>query len=143
MCIAVSTSGDPGGSYNRYDYNFGNLPDYPKFGVWPDGYYMTVNQFDLRVGFNYAGIATWAFDRDAMLAGDPAAAIGFDDLGLTMFSILPADLDGASGSSGWRSERAGDTRPSRLRREPEPGPAFLPVPRGLRYAGQHHAGRAV
>ena len=95
MCIAVSTSGDPGGSYNRYDYNFGNVPDYPKFGVWPDGYYMTVNQFDLP-DFNYAGIATWAFDRDEMLAGNPAAAIGFDDLGLAMFAMLPADLDGST-----------------------------------------------
>jgi hypothetical protein len=94
MCIAVSQTGDPTGSYNRYSYNFGNVPDYPKFGVWPDGYYMTVNQFDLPF-FNYAGIATWVFDRTAMLAGDPALAIGFTDLGLDMFSMMPADLDGS------------------------------------------------
>ena len=35
-CIAVSTTGDPTGTYNAYYYTFGTtLPDYPKFGVWP------------------------------------------------------------------------------------------------------------
>ncbi|TML41829.1 MAG: hypothetical protein E6G27_06070, partial [Actinobacteria bacterium] len=38
QCIAVSTTGDPTGSFWRYDYNVGSLMnDYPKFGVWPDG----------------------------------------------------------------------------------------------------------
>jgi len=37
--VAVSTTGDPTGSWYRYAYEFTNMPDYPKFGVWPDGYY--------------------------------------------------------------------------------------------------------
>lgn len=44
-CIAVSTTSDATGSYNRYAFSFAVLNDYPKFGVWPDAYYATYNQF--------------------------------------------------------------------------------------------------
>jgi hypothetical protein len=41
-CVAVSTSGDPTGTYNRYAFSYGsNFPDYPKMGVWPDAYYVS------------------------------------------------------------------------------------------------------
>src|SRR5262249_41617422 len=43
QCIAVSTSDDPKGTYARYEYQFEDFNDYPKFGVWPDGYYATFN----------------------------------------------------------------------------------------------------
>ena len=36
---------DPTGAWHRYAFVFGQLPDYPKFGVWPDGYYVTYNMF--------------------------------------------------------------------------------------------------
>ena len=45
QCIAVSATADPTGAYYRYQYSFQNLNDYPKLGVWPDAYYMTMNQF--------------------------------------------------------------------------------------------------
>src|SRR5207302_2739385 len=40
QCFAVSTSPDPTGSYNRYEFTISqtNLDDYPKIGVWPDAY---------------------------------------------------------------------------------------------------------
>ena len=40
--MAVSTSGDPLGSYYLYDYLYSDsaLNDYPHFGTWPDAYYM-------------------------------------------------------------------------------------------------------
>jgi hypothetical protein len=42
--VAVSQTGDPTGAWYRYVYTFGNeMPDYPKFGVWHDGYYLSVN----------------------------------------------------------------------------------------------------
>jgi hypothetical protein len=46
-CIAVSTSGDPTGSYYRYFFPFSTsvFNDYPKLAIWPDGYYMTANRF--------------------------------------------------------------------------------------------------
>src|SRR5207302_7508765 len=37
QCIAVSTSSDATGTYNRYSFQYNNFDDYPKMGVWPDG----------------------------------------------------------------------------------------------------------
>src|SRR5207253_10814313 len=43
-CVAVSTSSDATGSYNRYDFHLGsNFFDYPHLSVWPDAYYMSMN----------------------------------------------------------------------------------------------------
>ena len=46
--MAVSTTSDATGSYNRYAFSYGttNFNDYPKLGVWPDGYYMSYNIFN-------------------------------------------------------------------------------------------------
>ncbi len=41
-CVAVSTSPDAAGTYYQYQYEMkGDLPDYPKWGVWPTGYFQT------------------------------------------------------------------------------------------------------
>src|SRR3954468_9736734 len=45
QCVAVSTSSDATGTYNRYSFQYNNFDDYPKMGVWPDGYYETFNMF--------------------------------------------------------------------------------------------------
>ncbi len=90
-CVAVSTSSDATGSYNRYEFDFGaNFPDYPKYGIWPDAYYNTVNVFP---GHGFAGAEACAFDRSAMLAGLAANAICFQQPS-SVSSLLPADLDG-------------------------------------------------
>src|SRR5262245_43674938 len=68
-----------------------NLDDYPKFGVWPDGYYATFNTFDQTQ--NYAGPLMVAFDRTRMLAGQSATA-QIVNPGSFYGDILPADLDG-------------------------------------------------
>src|ERR1700704_654454 len=45
-CIAVSTTSDATGSYNRYAFHLGsNFFDYPHLSVWPDAYYMSMNVF--------------------------------------------------------------------------------------------------
>ncbi|HET8708230.1 MAG TPA: hypothetical protein VFM46_18130, partial [Pseudomonadales bacterium] len=69
QCVAVSTTSDATGSYYRYAFNYGNtqFPDYPKLGVWPDGYYISYNIFNN--GQTFAGSKVCAFDRTAMLAG--------------------------------------------------------------------------
>src|SRR5438874_656201 len=45
QCLAVSTTSDATGTYNRYSFSFSDFPDYPKLGVWPDAYYMSFNMF--------------------------------------------------------------------------------------------------
>ena len=91
QCIAVSTSSDATGSYNRYEFDFGaNFPDYPKYGIWPDAYYNTINVFP---GHGFAGAEACAFDRTAMLAGLSATAICFQQPP-SVSSLLPSDLDG-------------------------------------------------
>jgi hypothetical protein len=97
-CIAVSTSSDALGGFNRYDFHLGsNFFDYPKLGVWPDAYYMSMNVFN-AAGNAYLGPQAFAFDRAAMLAGQPATT--FVTPGITGGSsedpYLPADLDGST-----------------------------------------------
>ncbi|HEY2681760.1 MAG TPA: hypothetical protein VGI59_10600, partial [Candidatus Udaeobacter sp.] len=88
QCIGVSRTSDPvsGGwwlyaiqvdpAHNNY------LGDYPKFGLWPDAYYLSMNEFSNNTTFN--GVRVYALDRNSMVNGGSANAIGF--------SILPADL---------------------------------------------------
>ncbi len=93
QCIAVSTSTDATGSYHRYEFDFGlNFPDYPKFGIWPDAYYNSINVFR---GKTFAGAEACAFDRAAMLTGAAANAICFQQPP-SVSSLLPADLDGST-----------------------------------------------
>ena len=42
-CIAVSTSSDASGSYYLYQFAISSYPDYPKWGIWPTGYFQTQN----------------------------------------------------------------------------------------------------
>jgi subtilase family serine protease len=95
QCVAVSATPDPTGPYHRYEYEFQKLNDYPKLGVWPDAYYMSINQYT-AVTLGFAGQGVVAFDRAAMLAGQPAQMIYFDlqSADPTLGGMLPADLDG-------------------------------------------------
>jgi Carboxypeptidase regulatory-like domain/HYR domain len=97
--IAISKNGDPTGGYYLYDFVLpGNeFPDYPHFGVWPDGYYMNSHQFLMGGGFD--GDGAFAFDRQKMLVGDPTAGLIYFNLNLAthpegIFGMLPADHDG-------------------------------------------------
>lgn len=93
FCIAVSTSSDATGSYHRYAFATApaaDFPDYPKWAVWPDAYYSSVNEFQ---GNNHDGIVACAADRASMLAGNAATLQCFHALAPT-FGILPSDLDG-------------------------------------------------
>jgi hypothetical protein len=74
QCVAVSTGPDPTGTYHRYAYSYGtDFNDYPKMGVWPNGYYITYNMF--KRGRTFAGNQVCAFERDKMLIGAPARQI--------------------------------------------------------------------
>ena len=90
ILFAVSTTPDPTGTYHTYAFVMPTFPDYPKYSIWSDGYYMTSNTNQKNAV---------AFERAKMLAGDPTAAMirlnlpsmathyGFK-------SVLPADADG-------------------------------------------------
>lgn len=88
ILIAISETGDPAGSYYAYEFTLSQFPDYPKYSVWWDGYYMTSNSNKTAV----------VFERDQMLIGNPDArmvalsAPGVINSGFT--SVLPADADG-------------------------------------------------
>lgn len=92
-CIAVSTTSNATGSYNRYAFHLGsNFFDYPKLGVWPDGYYMSMHVFDPS-GTSFLGPQAFAFQRANMLTG---AAATFVTPGITASDVfLPSDLDGS------------------------------------------------
>jgi hypothetical protein len=101
--IAISKTGDPTGAYYLYDFVLPGteFPDYPKFGVWPDGYYMTTNQFNSTFPANnsFDGAGAFAFDRNKMLVGDPTAGGAYFNLNLAthpegIFGMLPSDHDG-------------------------------------------------
>jgi hypothetical protein len=87
ICIALSTSSDARGSYNRYVFPIYHGLDYAKFGVWSDGYYMS----------NEGKQSACVFDRDSMLSGSKASmqcATGVQENN-TDRAILPSDFDGA------------------------------------------------
>jgi hypothetical protein len=101
-CVAVSTSGDPTGTYYRYAFetaNFQFFPDYPKYGVWTDSYVITTREFGPTVEY---GIGIYALEKNKMVNGlAKARAVSFfldgnlpGVLPLVGDGLLPADIDG-------------------------------------------------
>jgi len=97
-CIGVSQTSDPAGAYFLYALqvdpaNPNRLGDYPKFGLWPDAYYLTMNEFTDFTTFN--GVRVYALDRASMIAGGPTNAVGFT-IGLAGLgdsqSLVPASF---------------------------------------------------
>ena len=93
--VAVSATSDPLGSYNRYAFEMPVFNDYPKLSVWPDAYYATFNMFG-----SYTRVGVAAFEREAMLAGDPNAQMVYFDQPNGTFSMQPADFDGPAPPEG-------------------------------------------
>lgn len=90
QCVAVSTTSDATGTFNRYSFQYSNFDDYPKMGVWSDAYYETFNMFN---GNTFVGSDACAYNRTAMLNGQPATQICFQQ-GNSVGGLLPSDLDG-------------------------------------------------
>ena len=90
QCVAVSRTSDATGLYDRYSFQYTGFNDYPKAGVWPDGYYVTYNIFN---GNSFGGAKVCAMDRASMLAGLAATQQCFQ-LSTAYGGLLPADLDG-------------------------------------------------
>lgn len=69
LCVYLSSSDDLSQpqTWTRYAFNFPAFPDYPKYGVWPQAYFVGANE-------NGTGGRRpfYAMDRARMLAGQPA-----------------------------------------------------------------------
>jgi len=88
MVMAVSETSDPLGSYYLYEYSFSGFPDYPKFAVWSNAYFMTANS-----GSNDCV----AFEREKMILGDPTASkisMTFPNFYQFFNSVAPAYAEG-------------------------------------------------
>ncbi len=103
--VAISTTGDPTGSYYRYAFQFDYLPDSPKLGVWSDGYYLAADRFNMNVIPNtFVGAGACVMDRNKMLTGDATALMicfktetlggSGSGLGTDCRLMLPSDCDG-------------------------------------------------
>jgi hypothetical protein len=87
--VYISQTDDPiGGGWFHYMFSTPDFPDYPKYGVWPDAYYVTSNE---------STPAYYALDRTSMLTGSAATMQRFTTAFLAGFSfqaLTPADVDG-------------------------------------------------
>ena len=98
MLIAVSTTNDPTGTWYQYSFDVADMPDYEKFGIWQDGYYMGDN--------NGGSNDTYVFERSAMLTGAAAPKmVGFSNAWLPVtidgfICVPPVDNDGAFAPAG-------------------------------------------
>ncbi|HSS80901.1 MAG TPA: carboxypeptidase regulatory-like domain-containing protein [Gaiellaceae bacterium] len=93
QCFAVSKTGDPvNGGWNFYSIEApGGLNDYPKFGIWPDGLYMSANMFGYAAGASFSGFHMWALNKQQMYNGDPSPQV-VDFAGDTSdFTVIPAN----------------------------------------------------
>jgi len=67
LVIGISETNDPTGAYNVYEYVFDAFPDYPHYSVWPNGYYLTINEGG---GGPNPNRQVYVLDRDALLANN-------------------------------------------------------------------------
>ena len=94
QCIGVSKTNNPvSGGWWLYAVQIDSsnptyLGDYPKLGLWPDGYYLSVNLFD--TSNNFQGVRVFALPRASMINGT-----GAPNAGAIAFSISPATLGDA------------------------------------------------
>lgn len=94
QCVAVSTTPDPTGTYNRYSYSFGtDFNDFPKMGIWNDTYVITYNIF--KRGRTFGGNRVCGYERSQMLAGGAARQI-CATTSTSYASLLPADVEGSA-----------------------------------------------
>jgi hypothetical protein len=89
LCVYISDGPNPvTSSWFAYNFQAPTFPDYPKYGVWHDAYYISTNE---------NSPAAYALDRTKMLAGLPAASQRFvatDLAGFGFQALTPSDVDG-------------------------------------------------
>lgn len=93
QCFAVSKTGDPvTGGWNYYSLNSTDfLGDYPKFGIWTDGLYMSANMFAFPAGGTFQSPRVYAFNKAQMYAGAPTVQSVSFDAPAADFALLPSN----------------------------------------------------
>jgi hypothetical protein len=126
-CVAISNTDDLSSStlaWFTYQFSLnsvlgtnsrGNVywPDWPKFGTWSDGYYVSFVLQDTNNQYTNIGVVACALDRTNMLIGGTARAMQcFSDPNPippngTLYlkhGLIPADLDGTTAPPSGRHE---------------------------------------
>ncbi|MCX8020859.1 MAG: HYR domain-containing protein [Chitinophagaceae bacterium] len=101
--IAISATNDPTGSWFVYRFSDASFfPDYPKYGIWHNAYYASSQDYNLGTGV-FFGSSIWAFDRTAMLAGNPSPTMVRVRLNLinstTTWGLCVVSLEGTTPST--------------------------------------------
>jgi hypothetical protein len=91
QCIAISTTDDATGSYNRYAFPMDSQNNYSRIGIWTNGYYLGMNMF----GPASVGPRVCAIDRKSMLLGVDASIECFQ-LGADLPPFFPTELAGTT-----------------------------------------------
>jgi hypothetical protein len=93
QCLAVSRTGDPvSGGWNYFSIHLTDfLNDYPKFGIWPDGIYMSANLFGFPAAGAYAGPRMWAFNKAQLYAGASSVQVVSFDGPANDFTVIPSN----------------------------------------------------
>jgi hypothetical protein len=101
QCFATSKTGDPvAGGWDFFSIHISDkLNDYPKFGIWPDGIYMSANMFGFPATGSFEGVRVWALNKAQMYAAAPTVqVVQFDLPSAADFSLLPANARLKSGT---------------------------------------------
>jgi uncharacterized repeat protein (TIGR01451 family) len=93
QCFAASKTGDPvSGGWNFYSIHIaGGLGDYPKFGIWPDGLYMSANVFGYPAGAPFQNARVFALNKAQMYAGSPTVQVLTFDAPPSDFTVIPSN----------------------------------------------------
>lgn len=62
VLIAISVTNDPRGAWDAWTFSTPRFPDFPKYGIWPDAFYLTTNE-------GGSSFPIYAFNREDILAG--------------------------------------------------------------------------
>ncbi|GAB2761254.1 hypothetical protein GCM10010465_02070 [Actinomadura fibrosa] len=85
LLVAISKGPDPvNDGWYTYRFDTGSFPDYPKFFVWSDGYYVTTNQDQDDPEITEV---VYVLERDKMLLGEEARHIGLPLPGVNINSF--------------------------------------------------------
>ncbi|MEA2416274.1 MAG: hypothetical protein QOI58_2931 [Thermoanaerobaculia bacterium] len=93
QCFAASMTGDPvAGGWNFYSIQITDaLNDYEKFGIWPDGLYMSANMFTFGANSAFKTARAWAFNKAQMYAGSPTVKVVTFDIPGGDFAVMPSN----------------------------------------------------